>query len=113
MKIKTMAIKPPDDINWTTMLILLAVSGIGSIANYAFKIIKGSHFEIVTLICHMLVSGFGGALMFFIASRYNWDFEAAGIACGVAGWSGATLVNALEGHLIKRLTGRDINKENK
>lgn len=108
MKIKRMAIKPPDDFDWSVLLWMLVVTIIGAIASYAFALIKGAKFEIITFVCHIVVSGFAGGLMFFIASHQGWVFEMAGIACGIAGWSGSTLVNALEGHIIKRLTGRDI-----
>ncbi|MDF7667443.1 phage holin family protein [Orbaceae bacterium ESL0727] len=102
-----MAIKPPDEIDRFTVLIMFIVTLIGAVANYLHKVIIGAKFEIFMLISHITISGFGGCLMILIASHFDWDFESTGIACGVAGWSGSTLVNAIEARLVKKITGEN------
>ena len=44
----------------------------------------------------LFVSIFAGLTMVMIALHYDWPSEVMGGVCGMAGWSGASLIKALE-----------------
>lgn len=113
MKIKSMPIKDPNNINWLVVIYLLIMTTLGSLASYAYRLIRGDIFNFWTLMAQMLVSIFAGAIIFFISSYFNLEFEIAGGLSGLAGWSGATLIKALEDRLIRKASGRDDYNEYK
>lgn len=102
-----MPIKDPDNINWYVVVYLFFVTLLGSLASYCYHIMNGDKFRISTLIGQIFVSTFAGSLVVLGASYFNWDFELAGGIAGLAGWSGATLIKALEERLIKKAKGDD------
>lgn len=102
-----MSIKDPENINWAVVFYLLIVTTLGSIAGYAYRVSKGDKFNLWSLIAQMLISIFAGALIFFVSSYFGWEFEIAGGLSGLAGWSGATFIKALEDRLVRKASGRD------
>lgn len=102
---KSMPIKDPDNVNWAVVAYLLVTTLLGSLASYAYRLINGDHFQLWSLLAQMLVSVFAGALIFFIASYFNLEFEIAGGLSGLAGWSGATLIKALEDRMVRKASG--------
>lgn len=56
----------------------------------------------MTLLVHIFISTFSDALVVLFASFFSWDFELAGGVAGLASWSGATLIKALEERLIAK-----------
>lgn len=105
MSIIKMPIKDPNNINWTVVVYLFFITLLGSLASYCYHIMNGDRFRISTLLAQILVSTFAGALVVLGASYFNLDFELAGGVAGLAGWSGATLIKALEERLIKKARG--------
>ncbi|WP_276899497.1 hypothetical protein [Frischella perrara] len=87
-----MPIKDPNNINWTVVVYLFFITLLGSLASYYYHIMNGDTFRIGTLLG---------------ASYFNLDFKLAGGVAGLAGWSGATLIKALEERLIKKARGND------
>lgn len=71
-------------------------------ASYCYHVLNGDQFRIGTLIAQIFISTFTGALVVLAASYFNWAFEFAGGIAGLDGWSGDTLIKALEERLIKR-----------
>ena len=100
-----MPIKDPDNIKWTVIVYLFLVTTLGSLASYCYHILNGDKFRIGTLISQIFISTFAGALVVLAASFFNWEFELAGGVAGLAGWSGANLIKALEERLIKKAKG--------
>ena len=107
MKIKLMPIKDPENISWYAVIYLFILTMFGSIASYSYHVINGEKFRFSVLVGQILVSAFAGALVVLGASYFNWPFELAGGIAGLAGWSGATLIKALEERLIKKAKGDD------
>ena len=105
MKIKRMPIKDPDNVNWLVVIYLFIITSLGSLASYCYHILNGDQFRIGTLIAQIFISTFAGALVVLAASYFNWAFELAGGIAGLAGWSGAALIKALEERLIKKAKG--------
>jgi hypothetical protein len=105
MKIKRMPIKDPDNVNWFVVIYLFIITSLGSLASYCYHVLNGDQFRIGTLIAQIFISTFAGALVVLAASYFNWAFEFAGGIAGLAGWSGATLIKALEERLIKKAKG--------
>ncbi len=100
-----MPIKDPNNVNWTVVVYLFIITSLGSLASYSYHVINGGKFRVGTLIGQICVSTFAGSLVVLAASYFNWDFELAGGVAGLAGWSGATLIKALEERLIKKAKG--------
>jgi hypothetical protein len=78
---------------------------LGALANYAFKVLSGQVFSWRTLSLQIIVSLFAGSIMMMIAIHYSLTDEFIGGACGMAGWSGASLIKALEKRLINKAAG--------
>lgn len=102
-----MPIKDPDNISWYVVAYLFFITFLGSLASYCYNIINGNKFNLIILIAQIFISIFAGALVVLTASYFNWQFELAGGIAGLAGWSGATLIKALEERLLKRARGSD------
>ena len=107
MSIRKMPIKDPNNVNWTVVVYLFVITLLGSLASYCYHIMNGDKFRIGMLLAQIAVSTFAGALVVLGASYFNLDFELAGGVAGLAGWSGATLIKALEERLIKKAKGGD------
>lgn len=107
MSIRKMPIKDPNNVNWTVVVYLFVITLLGSLASYCYHIMNGDKFRIGMLLAQIAVSTFAGALVVLGASYFNLDFELAGGVAGLAGWSGATLIKALEERLIKKAKGDD------
>ena len=105
MSIRKMPIKDPNNVNWTVVVYLFVITLLGSLASYCYHIMNGDSFRSSTLLAQIAVSTFAGALVVLGASYFNLDFELAGGVAGLAGWSGATLIKALEERLIKKAKG--------
>ena len=105
MSIRKMPIKDPNNINWTVVVYLFFITLLGSLASYCYHIMNGDKFRIGMLLAQIAVSTFAGALVVLGASYFNLDFELAGGVAGLAGWSGATLIKALEERLLKKARG--------
>ena len=107
MSIRKMPIKDPNNVNWTVVIYLFVITLLGSLASYCYHIMNGDKFRIGMLLAQIAVSTFAGALVVLGASYFNLDFELAGGVAGLAVWSGATLIKALEERLIKKAKGDD------
>lgn len=98
-----MPYKDPNNINWLTIILGCLMAFFGGVASYANKFLKGEPFRLWILVAQIIVSMFAGALVILAASYYSWQPEMAGGAAGLAGWSGAAIVSALEKRLIKKV----------
>ncbi|CAJ0561846.1 phage holin family protein [Proteus mirabilis] len=102
---KKMPYKDPSNINWLTALLVSLMALFGSIASYANKVLKGEPFRFGILIAQIIVSMFAGMFVLLGASYFQWQIEIAGSFAGMAGWSGAALVSALEKQFLRKASG--------
>ncbi len=89
--------------SWVSVLLSLGMTVLGAIANYAFKILSGELFSWRTMILQLTVSLFSGALMWLLMHHYDVADDFAGAVCGLAGWSGASLIKALEKRILNKV----------
>lgn len=100
-----MPYKDPNNINWLTALLVSLMALFGSIASYANKVLNGESFRVGILIAQIIVSMFAGMFVLLGASYFHWQMEIAGSFAGMAGWSGAALVSALEKRFLRKVSG--------
>jgi uncharacterized membrane protein YagU involved in acid resistance len=86
-------------------LIALGMTVLGSVAAYAYKVLSGDAFSWRTLCLQLIVSVFAGFLMMLLATYWNWPQEVTGAICGMAGWSGSSLIKALEKRFLQKAAG--------
>lgn len=86
-------------------LIALGMTVLGSVAAYAYKVLSGDVFSWRTLCLQMIVSVFAGFLMMLFATYWNWPQEVTGAICGMAGWSGSSLIKTLEKRFLQKAAG--------
>ncbi|MGV3169831.1 phage holin family protein [Proteus vulgaris] len=102
---KKMPYKDPNNMNWLTALFISLMTLFGSIASYANKVLKGESFRFGIFIAQIIVSMFAGMFVLLGASYFQWQIEIAGGFAGMAGWSGAALVSALEKQFLRKASG--------
>ena len=100
-----MPIHRPDNTDYVAIAITLLFCIFGAIAKVSYDILTGKTFTFSALFLQLIVSLFAGSITVLIASHFNWSAEAAGGLAGMAGWTGATLIQTLEARLIKRAKG--------
>lgn len=93
------------DPNLWSILIAFGMTLVGAIASYSFKVLNGESFSWRTMCLQLIVSIFAGLLMIMIAIHYGWPQEVTGGVCGMAGWSGSSLIKALEGRFLNKASG--------
>lgn len=93
------------DPGFIAALIALGMTVLGSIAAYAYKVLSGESFSWRTLCLQMIVSIFAGFLMMLLAIYWQWPQEVTGAICGMAGWSGSSLIKALEKRFLQKAAG--------
>lgn len=86
-------------------MIALGMTVLGSIAAYAYKVLSGDAFSWRTLCLQMIVSVFAGFLMMLLAIYWQWPQEVTGAICGMAGWSGSSLIKTLEKRFLQKAAG--------
>lgn len=86
-------------------MIALGMTLLGAIAAYAYKVLSGEAFSWRTLCLQVIVSLFAGLLMMLIANYCQWPQEVTGAICGMAGWSGSSLIKALEKRFLQKAAG--------
>jgi hypothetical protein len=91
--------------NILSMLIAIGMTFLGAIASYSFKVLSGEAFSWRTLFLQLFVSIFAGLIMVMVALHYDWPSEVMGGVCGMAGWSGASLIKALERRFLNKASG--------
>ncbi|MCK8539853.1 phage holin family protein [Yersinia ruckeri] len=87
---------------WSAILAVLMTS-LGMLASYAYKVLSGEKFSWRTLALQAFVSAFAGALMYLASTHYQWPPEIIGVVCGLAGWSGSSLIKTLEAKFLNRV----------
>lgn len=92
---------------FVTLVLVLIMTLLGSLANYSYKVISGERFRIGMLLLQCVVSVFSGALVLMAAIYYGWNPEIAGGLSGLAGWSGAGFISVLEKTFLKRVGNDD------
>jgi len=93
--------------NILSMLIAFGMTLLGAIASYSFKVLNGEAFSWRTLLLQLFVSIFAGSTMVLIALHYGWPSEVMGGVAGMAGWSGASLIKALERRFLNKASDRN------
>lgn len=88
--------------NILSMLLAVGMTLLGGIASYSFKVLNGEVFSWRTFFLQIFVSIFAGLIMVMIALHYDWPSEVMGGVCGMAGWSGASLIKALERRFLNK-----------
>lgn len=86
-------------------MIALGMTVLGSIAAYAYKVLSGDALSWRTLCLQMIVSVFAGFLMMLLAIYWQWPQEVTGAICGMAGWSGSSLIKTLEKRFLQKAAG--------
>lgn len=92
-------------------LIALGMTVLGSVAAYAYKVLSGEAFSWRTLCLQMIVSVFAGILMMLLAIYWNWPQEVTGAICGMAGWSGSSLIKTLEKRFLQKAGGINADQQ--
>ncbi|CFQ69974.1 MULTISPECIES: phage holin family protein [Yersinia] len=105
-----MPIKEPETYSIIGTVLVLLMTTLGTIANYAWRVINGEKFRWSFFILKFFISIFAGALVLLAASSLNWTAELAGGVAGLSGWSGASAIRAIEGRFLKRIAGTDDTK---
>lgn len=100
-----------NDPSILSMLIAFAMTLIGAVASYSYKVLNGDAFSWRTLCLQIIVSIFAGLLMGLIASYYGWPVEMIGSCCGLAGWTGPAFIKALEAKFLNKATGEGAKSE--
>ncbi|RDK96719.1 phage holin family protein [Enterobacillus tribolii] len=106
-----MPIKEPDSFSMIGSVIVVAMTLLGTLANYAWRILNGERFRLSFFLLKICISIFAGALVLLAASYSNWEAEIAGGVAGLAGWSGAEAIRIIEKRFLSRLR-RDKCDEN-
>lgn len=102
--------KHPDVERFIMYLLVLLMSLLGALASYANRVLAGEQFRWTTLVLQAIVSIFAGSLVVMIAVLFDWEPELAGGISGLAGWSGAGFIKALEERLLSRVRGNNGDK---
>ncbi|HHH0489469.1 TPA: phage holin family protein [Yersinia enterocolitica] len=100
---KIMPIKEPETYSVIGSALVLMMTALGAVANYAWRVINGEKFRLSFFIMKLSISIFAGALVLLAASSLNWSAELAGGVAGLSGWSGASAIRALESRFLQRL----------
>ncbi|EPR9075814.1 phage holin family protein [Cronobacter sakazakii] len=99
------------DPNIWSILIAFGMTLVGAIASYSFKVLNGESFSWRTMCLQLIVSIFAGLIMTMIAIHYNWPQEVMGGVCGMAGWSGSSLIKALENRFLNKASGKGVSND--
>lgn len=100
-----MPLKEPESFSVMGVVIVFIMTTLGTIANYAWRVINGEQFRWSFLLLKFAISIFAGSLVLLFASHMSWAAEIAGGIAGLAGWSGAEAVRVIESRFLKRLSG--------
>lgn len=101
----------PGLLSYIGSAIAFGMTLMGCLAAYAYKVINGEKFSWRTLSLQLIVSIFAGFMMMLIAKNYAWPQEITGAICGMAGWSGSSLIKALEARFLNRASGGEEVKD--
>ncbi|MCS3602725.1 hypothetical protein M2371_001934 [Buttiauxella sp. BIGb0471] len=96
---------PGNNPDLFALILAFLMTLLGAMAGYAYRVINGARFSWVMLALQLIVSLFAGALMMLTAMHYLWPVEITGAICGMAGWSGSTLIKALEARFLNKAGG--------
>lgn len=99
-----MPTKTPAAIEITSIIIMFIMCLLGSLACYCYRVLNGQKFGWVTLALQLVVSFFAGALVIMATWYFEWHPSIGGGLSGLAGWSGAALVKALEQRLLSKVS---------
>lgn len=99
------------DPNIWSILIAFGMTLVGATASYSFKVLNGESFSWRTMCLQLIVSIFAGLIMTMIAIHYNWPQEVMGGVCGMAGWSGSSLIKALENRFLSKAAGKEVSND--
>lgn len=102
---------PGNNPDLFALMLAFLMTLLGTMAGYAYRVINGAKFSWVMLTLQLVVSLFAGSLMMLAAMHYTWPVEVTGAICGMAGWSGSTLIKALESRLLARAGGTNAQSE--
>ena len=105
-----MPFKPP--VSETVgYLLVAALTLLGAAARVMYSLLTGQSLTIVSAIARLVISVFASALVLMVAVRFQWQFTGTALACGIAAWSGITVVSVLESRLLARLSGKKHSEE--
>ncbi|WP_459175753.1 phage holin family protein [Ewingella americana] len=106
-----MPIKEPETFSILGTVLVFIMTMLGTIANYAWRIMNGEQFRWSFFLLKMAISIFAGALVLLFASYSSWAAEIAGGFAGLAGWSGAEAIRIIEKRFLKRLGEDNANQQ--
>lgn len=92
------------------LILVFLMTLLGTCASYAYKVLAGERFHWQILLLQAFVSVFAGSLVLMAAIYYGWAPELAGGISGLAGWSGAGFIKAMEKRLFRQLGEYDDNQ---
>ncbi len=93
------------DTTLLSAVLALGMTLLGALGSYSYRVLSGQAFSWRTLCLQIIVCLFAGAMMMMIAYHYVWPLEVIGGSCGMAGWSGAAFVKALETRFLNKAGG--------
>lgn len=93
----------PNNYGWFSSLLIVIMTLLGTAASCAYKALNGEVISWGVFFLQMVVSVFAGALVFLAASYYAWVPELSGGIAGLAGWSGAEFIKALEKRIKRKI----------
>ncbi|MEL4016875.1 hypothetical protein M975_1900 [Buttiauxella brennerae ATCC 51605] len=102
---------PGNNPDLFALLLATLMTLLGAMASYAYRVINGARFSWVMLALQLIISLFAGSLMMLAAMHYKWPMEVTGAICGLAGWSGSTLIKALESRLLNKAGAANANQQ--
>ena len=105
-----MTFTPPDS-EFVGYLLVAGLSLLGTVARILYNIVILDKFSMIAALAQLAVSTFAAALILMLGIRFQWQFTGTAIACGVAAWSGVTIVAVLESRLLARLSEVKPSKE--
>lgn len=100
-----MPIKEPQNIGLLSHFLALFMTLLGALASYSYKVLNGEQFRWKVFVLQMIVAIFAGFLIMLAANYYHWPAELAGGTAGLAGWSGAEFIKALEKRFLRNAEG--------
>lgn len=99
-----MPTKTPAAIEMTSVILMFIMCLLGSLASYCYRVLNGQKFRPGILGLQIVISFFAGSLVFMAAWYFEWHQAIGGGLSGLAGWSGAALVKAVEKRFLSKVS---------
>ncbi|MCP2006251.1 UNVERIFIED_ORG: hypothetical protein J2Y78_004905 [Buttiauxella agrestis ATCC 33320] len=100
-----MPFKPPEDHGeFFGYFSVVFITLLAAIARILHRLVTGNRYSLLTAFAQILMSILASALILFISMHIRLEIAETVVACGLASWSGVTVVIMLEKKFLSRLT---------